>query len=290
MHQQRPPRTPEDSRTTDHLRRAGLWPTGGTPGTGPPRRSVLRAAGAGVAGLIGLGATGDGVHYRDIAAARRRGDAATVAPMSTADGLQLLWRARTDRKVMALTFDDGPGDEFTPELLDVLRAARVRATFFLVGSRAQRRRDLVLDQVRDGHEIANHSWSHADLSALDYPDVVRQLERTDELLAEVTGARPTVLRPPWGRINGAVLQHAAQTGQRILLWDLRFHESELPAAGNAAFVVDRIRPGTVLLAHDAGRAYRRIGMAAIPAVIEGARELGYEFVTASELFALHGTT
>jgi peptidoglycan/xylan/chitin deacetylase (PgdA/CDA1 family) len=293
MDQKHPPRVPQHHRslaappaTPGVDGPADTWP--GTPaGSGAPRRSVLRAAGAGVAGLIGLGATRDGVHYRDRAAARRRGDAATIAPMTAATGLQVLWRARTERKVMALTFDDGPGGELTPRLLDALRDANVRATFFVVGRRAHERRDLVRAQARDGHELANHSWSHADLSVLDYPDVASELERTDRLLAEITGARPTVIRPPWGRINGAVLQHAAQTGQRILLWDVRFHESDLDAAGNAAHVLDRLRPGTVLLAHDAGRRNRWIGIDAIPAVIDGARAQGYEFVTAGELFRLH---
>jgi peptidoglycan/xylan/chitin deacetylase (PgdA/CDA1 family) len=256
-------------------------------GAGTPRRSVLRAAGAGVAGLLGLGAAGDGVHLRDRAAARRRGDAATIAPQTAATGLQVLWRAETNRKVMALTFDDGPGDTLTGPLLDVLREARVRATFFVVGSRAQEHPELVRRQARDGHEVANHSWSHRDLSGLDYADVAWELERTDQVLADLTGVRPTVIRPPWGRINGAVLQHAAQVGQRILLWDIRFRESELDTAGNAAYVLDRIRPGTVLLSHDAGLANRWIGIKAIPAVIAGARARGYEFVTAGELFALH---
>lgn len=281
MRHDRPPQTPED-RTADP---PDTWT--GAPAAAPPRRSVLRAAGAGAAGLLGLGASGGGTHYRDRVAARRRGDAATIAPLTGATGLQVLWRARTDRKVVALTFDDGPGDELTPRLLDALREAHVRATFFVVGSRAHDRPDLVRTQARDGHEIANHSWSHPDLSALDYADVAWQLERTDQVLARLTGARPTVIRPPWGRINGALLQHAAQTGQRILLWDLRFHESEFDTAGNAGYVLDRLRPGTVVLAHDAGLRDRWIGIDAIPAVIAGARERGYEFVTASELFALH---
>ncbi len=266
---------------------ADVWPRRARPAGGAPRRSVLRAAGAGLAGVLGVGVAGaaaGGVHYRDVAAARRRGDASTIAPMTSATSLNVLWRANTDRKVMALTFDDGPGDKLTAPLLDALREARVRATFALVGERAAERAGLVREQVAGGHELVNHSWSHADLSRLAYDDVARELERTDDLLHQLTGRRPTVIRPPWGRVSGALLQHAAQAGQRIVLWDVRLRESELDTRGNAEHVLSHLRPGTVLLAHDAGLANRYIGIAAIPEIIRGAKAKGYEFLTASEMF------
>lgn len=228
------------------------------------------------------------MRYRDVAAARERGLAATYAERSSATGLQVLWRADTTRKVAALTFDDGPGEELTPGLLDVLRAAKVRATFLLVGSHAKERSDLVRRQVRDGHEIGNHSWSHTDLSLLSYDEIRRELERTDDLLADLTGRRPTVVRPPFGRINGALLQHVAIAGQRILLWDVRLREGDLDTPGNVAWVGENLRPGTIVLCHDAGSANRYIGIRSIPGIVATARERGYEFVTASEMFELNG--
>ena len=248
------------------------------------RRAFLRAGGS----VVALGATGlagvGGMHYRDVAEARDRGLAATHAERSTTGALQVLWRADTERKVMALTFDDGPGEELTPRLLQMLREAKVRATFLLVGSRARQRPDLVRAQHDGGHEVGNHSWSHKDLSLLDFDDLRRDLERTDQQLADLTGRRPTLIRPPFGRVNGALLQHAAMTDQQILLWDLRLREGDLDAAGNVNWVTENLRPGMILLGHDAGSANRYIGVDAVPGIIRAASERGYEFLTASEMF------
>ncbi len=254
------------------------------------RRSFLRMAGVGVAGTVGAGAlVGTAVgaeRYHEVSSARRRGDGATVAQLSSATSISVLWRARTDRKVVALTFDDGPGAEHTERLLDDLRAADVRATFAVVGRNAARFPDLIRRQHDDGHEIANHTWGHTDLSMREYDGCRRELERTDDLVAELTGSPTAVIRPPWGRINGNLLQYAAQTGQKVVLWDMRLLEDELDSAGNTAYVLDHLRPGSVVLAHDAGLARRKVGMAAIPDILAGAKELGYEFVSASEMFAL----
>lgn len=256
------------------------------------RRSFLRMAGAGVAGTLGAGAiVGTAVgaeRYSEVASARRRGDGATVATLSSATSIDVLWRARTDAKVVALTFDDGPGEEHTEWLLDALRDAKARATFAVVGRNAERFRDLVRRQHNDGHEVANHTWNHADLSLLEYDRCKRELARTDELVADLTGSPTAVIRPPFGRLNGNLLQYAAQTGQQVVLWDMRLLEDEFDAAGNTAYVLDHLRPGCVLLAHDAGLAKRRIGMAAIPGILAGARRAGYEFVTVSEMFEIDG--
>jgi peptidoglycan/xylan/chitin deacetylase (PgdA/CDA1 family) len=252
------------------------------------RRSFLRAAGLGGGALAVDAASGTGItRYRDTAAARRRADGATVAQLSTATGVNVLWRAETDRKVMALTFDDGPGETLTAPLLDVLRAEKVRATFVVLGRQAERLGELIARQVRDGHELANHSWSHADLSQLSYRDMEHELVRTDELLKKLTGRTPAVVRPPFGRIDGALLQHVARAGQHVVLWDLRMQEKQLDTPGNAAFVNANVRPGSVLLAHDAGLANRYIGINAVPDVVRTAKARGYEFLTASEMIAEH---
>jgi peptidoglycan/xylan/chitin deacetylase (PgdA/CDA1 family) len=257
------------------------------------RRSFLRMAGAGLAGTVGAGAvagTAFGAeHYHAIETGRRRGDGATVATLSSATSLDLLWRAKTDRKVLALTFDDGPGEEHTAHLLDVLREAKVRASFAVVGRNAARLPDLVRRQHREGHEVLNHTWSHADLSMHEYDRCKAELARTDELIADLTGAPSAVIRPPFGRMSGNFLQYAAQTGQRVVLWDQRLLEERFDATGVAGDIVDHLRPGTVVLCHDAGLARRTIGMAAIPAILAGAKKAGYEFLTVSEMFSLDRT-
>lgn len=238
---------------------------------------------------IGAGAGAEGAHYRDTIAARALAQGATIE-RSSARSVRVLWRAETSEKVVALTFDDGPGSTLTAPLLDVLREKGVRATFCLVGQRAYDQRDLVRREMRDGHELANHTWSHADLGLEGCERVKSELERTDQLLADLTGRRPVVIRPPYGRINGALLEHAAQSGQKVLLWDIKLQEARFDSAGNVNYVLDHMSPGSVFLGHDAGADNRRIGTQAISELIDRAQARGYTFLTASEMFQKDGTS
>lgn len=246
------------------------------------RRLVTGALGA---AALGAGAAAGGTAYAGTA---QRRDRAFVGhePLRGASSTRVVWRARTDEPVLALTFDDGPDPAYTPALLDVLAEHRVRATFFLVGQRAYEHRDLVRRQLGDRHELGNHTWTHADLSGLDLPDVRAELARTSQVLADVAGRPPTVLRPPYGRLTGSALQAAAEGGMDVLAWDERLRERELDVAGNVTAVLDALRPGMVLLAHDAGPTPRQVGMAAVPEIVRGAQARGFRFATAQEVLAL----
>jgi peptidoglycan/xylan/chitin deacetylase (PgdA/CDA1 family) len=247
---------------------------------------LLRTAGLGVAGLFGARLAGDRMRRQGTALASVRGKATSMAKGSGATSLRVLWRARTEEKVMALTFDDGPGRELTAPLLDALREEKVRATFCLVGRQAFEERDLVRRQMRDGHDLVNHTWTHANLALLDYDDLKVEMERTDQLLYELTGRNPGMIRPPYGHVSGALLQHAAMAGQGLLLWDVQLRETRLDTAGNVDHVIDHLRPGCIVLGHDHGREDRVIGTRAIPEIIRRAKAEGYRFVTASEMFEI----
>ncbi len=249
------------------------------------RRRLLQGA-LGAAVLAAGGAAGAGAAaYADTAARRDRASCARDGAR-TATSTRVLWRAQTDEPVLALTFDDGPHPAYTPALLDVLAEERVRATFFVVGERAHGRREMVRRQLGDRHELGNHSWTHADLSGLDLPQARDEVGRTSQLLTDLAGRPPAVLRPPYGRLTGSVLQVAAEQDMDVLAWDARLRERELDVAGNVAHVLDALRPGMVLLAHDAGPRHRQVGMAAVPDIVRRARERGFRFVTASEMLQL----
>src|SRR4051794_4057884 len=154
------------------------------------RRTLLHAAGALTAGAVvaGLGTNGVATYAatdreRLHARATNSGD-----PTST----RVFWHGRTDTKLMALTFDDGPSAAYTPALLDVLADEEVPATFCVVGRNLQAGLAIASQQVAAGHELVNHTWSHADLSRLDRSHVLVQLRRTDDLITSLTGARPTL--------------------------------------------------------------------------------------------------
>lgn len=257
---------------------------------GIDRRGLLRGLGA--AGLTGAGVVAGGsiVGWRDRADMRLRADAASSVEPRRADSLRVMWRATTTEKVLALTFDDGPVEELTAPLLDLLDDAKVPATFCVVGSRAARQESLLRRQVSGRHELVNHTWDHPDLCLLGASAVADELDRTDDVIRRATGSRPRMLRPPFGRLSGAVLEAAAERDLDVLMWDVRLHEKsgEGPADSDdvAREVLDVLHPGMVLLGHDGGPGPHHVGVAAMPQVLREAKARGYRFVTASEMFAL----
>ena len=252
-------------------------------GAGSPvsRRALLRSIGAVTAGAIVAGAGTDGLaSYNATDSARLRARATNSGdPAST----RVFWHGRGDAKTIALTFDDGPSSAYTPALLDVLAEEGIPATFCVVGRNLQAARWIARQQVAAGHELVNHTWSHPDLSMLSRPRVLAELQRTEDLIASLAGARPTLLRPPYGRLSGTVLAVAAELEYDVLLWDEQVIERRTTVTGNVQHVVRGFRPGMVLLAHDAGPARRRIGMASVRPIVQAAKAQGYRFVTATEL-------
>lgn len=264
----------------------------------PSRRDVLRGAAvaaATTAGVLGLGSAGWAgatVEEHDSASSVTGSPAYALPDMHVGGDTgprptvaRLIWQARTTEPLLALTFDDGPEAPYTREYLDVLDAAKVRATFNIVGERAAENLADVRREVARGHELGNHSWSHPDLSSLDERTVREQLERTDALVRRVSGRPPAMLRPPFGHLSGVTLRVAGEMGYDIALWSLELHEKSQGPAANAAYLAAHLVPGTVLLAHDGGGRQRRVGVEALPPFIRQARARGYEFVTMSELLA-----
>lgn len=107
----------------------------------------------------------------------------------------------SNKRQVALTFDDGPDLEYTPQILDVLKNNNVKATFFVVGNRAEAHPEIVRRMIAEGHEVANHSYNHANLPKMEAADFRRQLEQTDRILEPLIGYSPKLFRPPYGAID-----------------------------------------------------------------------------------------
>src|SRR5256885_10519884 len=122
-------------------------------------------------------------------------------PAATAEpGITFDW-IHVDGPYVAMTFDDGPSAKLTPKLLDLLAAHHIKATFFLIGENAAEYPELVAREMRGGHEVANHSWSHPNFGKMSDEGVRSQLRRTDDAIRSATGSRPTLMRPPYGSIS-----------------------------------------------------------------------------------------
>jgi len=159
---------------------------------------------------------------------------------------------------VCLTFDDGPDPNYTPAVLDILAAAGVKATFFVVGMSAVRWPALIRRMLTEGHEIANHTWSHTH-PRLVRPALVRQeVVAATEALADITGQRPCYFRPPFGHLRASMLTAAQDQGQGIVLWSLSGKDwGPMGRAASIARRLGRARAGDIILLHDAKRKYNR---------------------------------
>jgi peptidoglycan/xylan/chitin deacetylase (PgdA/CDA1 family) len=160
-------------------------------------------AGLAVAGAVGL--AGGGSAY------------AALWPGSVIFGATLVAPRRPEE--LALTFDDGPNPIWTPRLLDVLAGYGVKATFFLLGSRAQAEPRLVRRIVEEGHLIGNHSWSHPNLALIAADRIREELTRTSELLEQTIGKQVRYFRPPFGARRPMVFKIARSLGLSPVLWN-----------------------------------------------------------------------
>ncbi|WP_326609385.1 polysaccharide deacetylase family protein [Streptomyces scopuliridis] len=185
-------------------------------------------------------------------------------------------------RCIALTFDAGPS-EHTPGLLDILKKEKVPATFFLLGkNHVVKHPDLVRRIAAEGHEVANHTWSHKILSDQD-PDSVRQeLARTQDAIAEITGHKPTLMRPPQGRTDDEVAKVSRELGLAQIMWsatakDYSTTDSELIKKR----ILDQADRDGIILLHDIYDGT----VPAVPGIIEELKKRGYTFVTVPQLLA-----
>jgi peptidoglycan/xylan/chitin deacetylase (PgdA/CDA1 family) len=192
----------------------------------------------------------------------------------------------TDEPLVAFTFDDGPGPQWTPMVLDVLDRWQVPATFFMVGRNLAEHWPLVHGRLAR-HEVGNHSWSHPDLATLDLAEVREEVARTHEVIRRTTGRQATLLRPPYGHLGGSTVLAADSLGYQMVLWSHQMHERRYrhDPAGQVRDIVDNVRPGSIVLAHDVGAERRLVALRHLGAMFEGLRARGFRFVTVSELMA-----
>jgi len=211
------------------------------------RRLLGGAVLLGLVGTLAESGSAEARAYQDQERERGLGSLEGPSGGSFPHSTRVLWDSNTAQRLVALTFDDGPMERFTRPLLEVLDRAKVPATFCVVGARVQQQQSLVRRELSGRHELVNHTWSHPDLSALGAAGVDRELERTNEVIARLTGRRPALLRPPYGRLSGVALRAAARSGHDVLMWDVKLHEQSQDIAGNVHQVLRQLTPGTVLL-------------------------------------------
>src|SRR5881628_4141834 len=211
-------------------------------------------------------------------------DAARENPAATEESSITFNSVHVDGPYIAMTFDDGPSATLTPKLLDLLAAHHIKATFFVIGENVAEHSEIVARAAREGHEIANHSWSHPNLGKMSGDNVRSQLQRTDDAIQNATGKRPTLMRPPYGSITAREKRWIHdELGYDIILWDVDPYDWKRPGP---AVVRNRIlketQPGSIVLSHDIHPGT----IEAMPSTFDALEAKGFKFVTVSELIRM----
>ncbi len=186
-------------------------------------------------------------------------------------------------KKIALTFDDGPSKRYTAAILDILKKHNVKATFFVVGENVQKFPELLSREIAEGHEIGNHTYSHCHLQKMDVVTLSGELDKAGKILMQVGGYKTTLFRPPEGVINQAVRAAAKGAGYSLVLWTIDTRDWAHNSTSNIIrMITDKASDGDIILFHDFV-----VGSSPTPQVLEiiipKLREMGFEFVTVSEL-------
>jgi len=195
-------------------------------------------------------------------------------------------RVETKQRLVALTFDDGPDPRWTPKVLELLRQYHAHATFFEVGVNVTAHADLVHAVLADGNEVGDHTWDHPDLELMAAPQVDQEITAGADAISRVGAPAPKYFRPPKGLTDEAVGVLANANQYRTIFWDLcleRFvdHTPDMPDA--VLDMLTRVKPGSIILAHDGGIPDRTKTLKTLPMLLQGLKARGYKMVDVTQL-------
>ncbi|MGC5771324.1 polysaccharide deacetylase family protein [Paenibacillus pabuli] len=202
---------------------------------------------------------------------------------------EIVWEVPTHDKLIALTFDDGPDPVQTPQILALLQQYQAKGTFFVLGKWAEKFPELIQQEQREGHEIANHTYAHTYAVRSTRADKYSlEMNAAEKSIVEAGAERPLLFRPPGGYYNDMVIQVAKQQGYTIVLWSWHQDTRDWASPGVSAIVnkvLKNARNGDIVLFHDKVEGKSQT-VTALKTILPKLQEQGYRFVTVSELLAV----
>ena len=201
---------------------------------------------------------------------------------------EIVARVETERRVVALTFDDGPAPGATERVLAVLGEKGVRGTFFLIGHDLQQYPALGRELAVAGHELGNHTWSHEQMVLKSSSFIEREITSTDSLIRLAGYRGPIRFRPPFCKKLVGLPWFLGRTGRVSITWDVEpdsYPEVASDPARIVGHVLEHVTPGSIILLHVMYPS-RDASLRAVGPLIDSLKGRGYSFVTVSELLAL----
>jgi len=183
------------------------------------------------------------------------------------------WQIQTTEPELYLTFDDGPHPEITPWVLNQLKQADAKATFFCIGKNIERYPELLLKIMEDGHSVGNHTWNHVHAYNVSTERYLKEVENTDRLL------NSRLFRPPYGKLTPRLYQVLHKT-HRLVMWDVLSGDFDPSVSGEvcAQRVIKHAGPGSIVVFHDSAKAWPRLQVA-LPQVIHYFQLKGFRFLS-----------
>jgi chitin deacetylase len=206
---------------------------------------------------------------------------------------RIIRSARTQEKLIALTFDDGPDPRYTGHVLDILRRRRIKATFFVCGEMLRQNPALGRRIVLDGHAIGNHTESHPHMEELREPAARQEIDLCGRDIESITGVRTSLFRPPRGLWNANSFEDVRRNGYSVILWSLAFDRQAIKDSRILRERVVRLaKPGDIILMHDGSSDpkgdLRRPTLRELDGVITGLERRGFHFTTVPNLLHISG--
>ncbi|MDD5730790.1 MAG: polysaccharide deacetylase family protein [Candidatus Omnitrophica bacterium] len=203
------------------------------------------------------------------------------------------YHMNSSKKVVALTFDDGPSPVWTPKILDALKEKSVKATFFMLGKHVEAYPDVARRVVQEGHDIGNHTFSHPVMLFSGRSVLKSEILKTRDIIKRITGKTTGLFRPPKAWITASERREIKDLGYVTVLWTLNskdwvtFDDKYI-----VRYLVKNVHPGDIILFHDSGGVFGTEGgnrnetVKTIPKLVDKLREKGYSFVTVSQLLEM----
>lgn len=189
-------------------------------------------------------------------------------------------------KKVALTFDDGPDSVYTPQILDILRKHKVKATFFLIGNRAELFPDVVERMVKEGHIVGNHSMTHPNIIKLNKAQTLKEIQACEDVLFSMVGYKPAFFRSPYGSLDSKKVKEISQMKVKLIAWNVDSLDWKSLTAEQVKYnILENVREGSIVLQHASGSKEENLtgSVAALEEVIKTLKKDKYKFVTVSEL-------
>lgn len=209
--------------------------------------------------------------------------------ISKSDQKKVVSHGSSEQKYIALTFDDGPHPQYTPEILDLLGEYNIKSTFFVLGQFAEQYPDIIKRQSKEGHEIGNHTYSHIDINKASREEIEEEFNKAQKIILSLTGIESKVFRPPYGFCDEKTISIVDNENCNVILWSSRQDSKDWsnPEVDKiVSSTISNIENGDIILFHDYVYFEKSNTLEALEVIIPELINKGYRFVTVSELMKL----